>query len=396
MRLLFVNRFYWPETPATGQLLTDLAEAMAGRGHDVVVITSHPGAKEVPRRETRAGVEIHRVSSSRATSATIVAKAMDLLTFWCSALWRLFRISRPGGIIVVMTDPPLLGIGAWLIARLRGARLVHWVQDIYPEIAMELAGQRWLRVVRPLRNLAWRQADRCVTLGTDMAAVLEVAGVRAANLAVIPNWSPAGLSPATAAESAGLRAAWGLKDKFVVAYSGNLGRVHDLEPVLAAADALRADADIAFLFIGGGPQRLALEASAAQRGLPNIRFVPAQPRSLLGPALGVGDLHLVTLRPGCEDLVFPSKLYGIAAVHRPVLFIGPHDSEIGRLVRTTGLGDAKDRGDTHGIVAVIRRFATDSGEGRRCAANAERFAAAHDAPTAAARWATVLTPLEAC
>ena len=396
MRLIFVNRFYWPELPATGQLLSDLAEAMAQRGHEVHVITSHSGEPGLPARDLHAGVHIHRVRSRRSATVSVAHKAVDFLAFYIGALWRLWREARRGNVIVALTDPPLLGIGTWLVAAARHARLVHWVQDIYPEIAIELAGQSWLRLVRPLRNHAWRRADRCVTLGTDMAAVLTRAGVHPARIAVVPNWAPAGLAPGDVAGTAALRHAWGLDGKFVVAYSGNLGRVHDLDPVLAVAQALRDEPGIAFVFIGGGPQRHALEASARQLGLANVRFVPAQPRAQLAVALGTGDLHLVTLRPGCEALVFPSKLYGIVAVHRPVLFIGPRDCEIARIVQAGGLGQACHGSEVAGIAAAIRRIAGDPAGRTRYAQQAAQFARAHDAATATARWSALLETVQAC
>src|SRR5207237_1247771 len=153
--------------------------------------------------------------------------------------------------------------------------------------------------------------DGCVTLGSDMAAVLADAGVAVKKISLAPNWAPAGLAPASANAAAALRDEWGLREKFVVAYSGNLGRVHDLDPVLDLADALRADARIAFVFVGSGAQRAALEAAATRRGLANVHFRPPQPRARLAESLAVGDVHLVTLRPDCARYVFPSKLYGV-------------------------------------------------------------------------------------
>ncbi|MCX6954317.1 MAG: glycosyltransferase family 4 protein, partial [Verrucomicrobia bacterium] len=334
MRTLFLNRFYWPDEPATAQLLTDLAESLAARGHEVVVIASHPGRPEVPATETRRGVRIVRVRGTRWARSGLVGKAVDYASFYVGALWRLLLTARHGDAVVALTDPPLLGVGVWLVTALRGARLFHWAQDIYPELAIELAGQRWLGLLRPLRDLAWRRAERCITLGADMAAIVAAAGVPAAKISLAPNWAPAGLAPQPAGAGDALRRDWGLVGKFVIAYSGNLGRVHDLDPVLAVAAELRADPRIVFLFVGGGARRAALETEAARLGLTNVQFRPAQPRAQLASALALGDVHLVTLLPGRERYVFPSKLYGIAAVGRPVVFIGPRGCELGRLVAT--------------------------------------------------------------
>ena len=393
MRIIFLNRFYWPDEPATAQLLADLAEGLAARGHDVTVIASHPGRPDVSHTETRRGVRIVRVAGTRWAGTGLAGKAADFATFFASACWRLLFTARRGDTVVSLTDPPLIGVGAWLVAGTRGVRLVHWVQDIYPELAMELGGHRWLRVLRPLRNLAWRRADRCVTLGSGMAAVLAEAGVAAEKICVIPNWAPAGLSPAPAEIANPLRAEWGLAGRFVVAYSGNLGRVHDLDPVLALAEALRDTPSVVFVFIGAGAQRAPLEAETVHRGLPNVVFHPPQPRARLAESLALGDVHLVTLRPGCERYVFPSKLYGAAAVGRPVIFIGPPECEFARIVTERGFGRAFARTDLAALADFVRTLAADRTAGNRLGAAAARFAAATGgADAAVTRWLGVLAP----
>lgn len=390
MRLIFLNRFYWPETPATGQLLTDLAEALAAQGHAVTIITSRPGGVAMASEETRRGVRILRVRGTRLARGGIPGKALDFATFYTGALWRLLRGSDRGTTVIALTDPPLIGIGAWLVARLRGARMIHWAQDIYPEIALALTGHRWLRVLRPLRDIAWRRADRCVALGSDMAAVMAAAGVAGERLVMSPNWAPEGLTTYPDDRTNTLRQTWGLDGKFVVAYSGNLGRVHDLAPILAVAETLREESSIAFIFIGDGAQRSSLLAEARRLGLANVAFFPPQPRSQLAESLAVGDVHLVTLLPGCERFVFPSKLYGIAAVGRPMILVGPAGCEVARVVTAHGLGLAAERSDITGLADGIRHLAADPAARARHAAAARRFAASHDATAAAGRWVALL------
>jgi glycosyltransferase involved in cell wall biosynthesis len=390
VRAIFLNRFYWPDEPATAQLLTDLAEALVARHISVIVITSHPGTPGVPAEETHHGVRILRVRGTRwAARSGLVGKAADYGSFFLGALWRLFLAARRGDTVVAMTDPPLLGLGAWVVAGLRRTRLVHWAQDIFPELAIEIAGQHWLRPLRPLRNLAWRRADRCVTLGSDMASVFTAAGVPREKISAAANWAPVGLTPQPAHTADALRIAWGLSGKFVVVYSGNLGRVHDLTPVLAVAEALRDEPGIAFVFIGTGAQRAALEAAAAHLHLTNVQFRPPQPRAQLAVALALGDAHLVTLLPGCERYVFPSKLAGVAAIGRPVVFIGPVDSEIARLVTAPDLtfGYAFDRTAIAAIAAAIRNLSIDCDTCTRLSTAAAAFAATNGSPAhAAMRW----------
>jgi len=271
----------------------------------------------------------------------------------------------------------------WLVARLRRAHVIHWVQDIYPELAEELSGQRWLGMLRPIRDLAWRRADGCVTLGRDMAGVLANAGVAADKTLVIPNWGPVGLTPQPANAGAALRTEWNLTGKFTVVYSGNLGRVHDLGPVLALAEALRGETHIAFVFVGSGAQRAAIETEAQRRRLSNVQFRSPQPRTRLAEALALADVHLVTLRPGCERFVFPSKLYGIAAVGRTVIFIGPRDCELARLVVERNLGLAFGSSDMPTLAAALLSLSAEPAVNARHAAAALRFAVDNGGPSRA-------------
>ncbi|HXC02410.1 MAG TPA: glycosyltransferase family 4 protein [Opitutaceae bacterium] len=371
MALIFINRFYWPDEPATAQLLTDLAEGLAATGEAVTVITSHNGRADLPGDELRRGVHILRVRSTRWGGKNLAGRALDFMAFSLGALIRLARIARPGDTVVVMTDPPLLAIFATPLARWRGAHIVHWVQDIYPELATALTGAKWLRILRPLRDRAWRRAATCVVPGDDMAACLAGRGVE--KITIIPNWAPAGLAPVPPGAADALRDAWGLRGKFIAAYSGNLGRVHDLMPLLDTAAALQAETDIVLVFIGDGAQRDALESTAQKRGLHNVRFFPAQPRTQLAETLALGDVHFVTLRPGCEPLVFPSKLHGIAAVGRPMLFVGPRDCALARLVTGRGMGAVFAREETALLAETIRSLPGDPARQRAWGEAAGRF-----------------------
>src|SRR5258708_6450319 len=117
-RIIFVNRFYWPDEPATAQLLADLAEALASRGHEVIVIAGRP--RGAPRAEMRNGVRIERAGPVRREGRTSGAKARDLAVFFAAALCRLAGCARRGDTVVSLTDPPLIGVGAACIARARG------------------------------------------------------------------------------------------------------------------------------------------------------------------------------------------------------------------------------------------------------------------------------------
>jgi glycosyltransferase involved in cell wall biosynthesis len=263
-----------------------------------------------------------------------------------------------------MTDPPLISVVAALVARWRGARLVKWLQDVFPEVA-EALGVRALAgpqagFLRRLRNVALRSAVAIAVLGERMAAVVARAGAPAGRIRVIPNWADMeAIRPVAVADNP-LPREWGLDGKFIVCYSGNLGRVHEFDTILGAAQRLSGKAEaIVFLFIGGGAQRRMVEEEVQRRALPNVQFRPYQDRAGLSCSLGVGDVHLVSLRPEVEGYAFPSKLYGILAAGRPVVFIGDRAGEISLLVERERIGVAVRQGEAAGLADQLLRLARD-------------------------------------
>ncbi|HYC69780.1 MAG TPA: glycosyltransferase family 4 protein [Opitutaceae bacterium] len=390
-RLVFVNRVYRPSEAATAQLLADLAESLAARGWPVDVVATGDDEGLV------GGVRVHRAGPTRPRRG-ILARAADDRAFHAAVRRRLGGVLAPGDVAVAMTDPPLLSVAVQDAAAARGARTVHWIQDIYPDIVAAHAG-RWLwPALAPLRwrrNRAWRAAAACAPVSADMARHVLAQGVPAPRVSVLPNWAPRELDqPAAAAAVQAQRARWGFGDRFVVAYSGNLGRVHEFATVLAAAARLRDRTDIAFAVIGDGPRLPAVRAAAARAGLANVRFLPPQPRAGLAASLAAADAHLVTLRPAFGSLVSPSKLAGAFAAGRPVLFVGPEGSAAAAV--HGGCGSAFRPGDDDGLASTIAAWAGDPAQAARLGAAARAaYERAFTLAGAVARWEALLRSVAA-
>lgn len=399
-RIVFVNRYFFPDHSATSQLLSDLAFHLAALGTAVTVVTSaqaydDPG-RRLPRRETVRGVQVRRVWTTRFGRANLAGRALDYLTFYASAAWTLLRLLRRGDVVVAKTDPPLISVVAAAAARLRGAVLVNWIQDLFPEVALAL-GVRAVRALeaplRVLRNHSLRAAGCNVAIGALMAHRIIEQGVAPARVEVIHNWTSAqGLRPLPAAD-VGLRGEWGLAARFVVGYAGNMGRAHDFDTVLAAARLLNDTPSIVFLFIGGGAQQARIEAEIARHGLDNVMFRPYQPLERLHESLCVPDVHLVALLPVLEGCIVPSKFYGIAAAGRPVIHVGRRDGEIGRMIAAADCGFVVEPGEGARLAALLRRLAAAPEECRDLGARARRsYEQDYDRGLALARWTRVLLP----
>ncbi len=403
-RLVFLNRFFFPDHSATSQILTDLAFHLAGCGADVHVIASqqlydNPRA-DLPRTQIVNGVQVHRVPTTAFGRSALIGRGIDYASYYFS-MWRCARaLVGQGDIVIAKTDPPLTSVVAMRVAGQTNAGLVNWLQDIYPEAAVELGipfvrgplGEGLCR----LRDLSLRKAAANVVLGTQMAQRVRSRGVPGDRVHVIPNWSnDEQLCPVPHEENP-LRREWGLQENFVAGYSGNLGRAHEFETVLAAAELLRDHPRIMFLFVGGGHHFELLAARIHARGLQRIfRFIPYQAQASLKNSLNVPDVHLISLRPELEGLIVPSKFYGIAAVGRPVISVTAREGEIARLVRQHGCGLVVEPGDGEALAESLIGLATNPsraaqmGQSARTMLEAE-FTRAH----AFARWRQMLDSLQ--
>lgn len=397
-----MNRYFYPDYSATSQLLSDLARGLAAAGRRVHVVTSRqryddPRAMLAPN-EVVDGVEVHRVWTSRFGRGSLPGRALDYLTFYLSTGWRLARLLQPADVIVAKTDPPMLSVLTAPISRLRGACLVNWLHDVFPElaIALDVRGLRGAlgRVLERLRDWSLREAACNVVLGNRMAEYLESRGVAHERVRVIENWADGeSVRPVPAQEST-LRREWGVEGNFIVGYSGNMGRVHEFGTILDAAERLRDDAGTVFLFIGGGNRREWIEEDAKRRGLSSFVFKPYQQRERLRDSLSAPDVHLVSLRPELEGLVVPSKFYGVAAAGRPTIFIGAPDGEIAQILRQHDCGCVVRQGDGAGLATCIRELRDDPNLRRRLGENARRvFEQRFDKHIALESWCRLLDEL---
>jgi colanic acid biosynthesis glycosyl transferase WcaI len=367
-RLIFINRFFFPDHSATSQILSDLAFHLAGTGRDVHVLTSRqiyddPRAA-LPAREIVRGVTVHRIATTQFGRAALPGRSIDYASFYLSAWRSLAAIVQPGDIVVAKTDPPLISILAQAAVRRAGARLVNWLQDLYPELAVELGvpliSGPLGSVLAALRTRSLQRAEATVAVGQLMGRRAEALGAPAAGIHVIENWcDDEDIRPVEKPRNP-LRAAWDLQDKFVVGYSGNLGRAHEVDTVLEAAERLRGDARILLLMIGGGKRFNELTRTVKSRRLESLfRFVPYQDRTALAYSLAVADVHWISLNPALEGLIVPSKFYGVAAAGKPMIFIGAKDGELGRLVHEHACGVVVAPGDADGLVSTLMRLSSD-------------------------------------
>lgn len=370
---------------ATGQYLSELAVALAERGHQVTVVTSRrayddPQTQFAPRQIWR-GVQVYRVGSTCFGKGAKWRRAADFASFLLACGLRLATLPRHDA-VVALTSPPLISFLGAGLARWRGSRFYYWVMDFNPDEAIA-AG--WLRAdsfagraLERMSRFSLRQADRIIALDRFMRDRILAKGIAPGKIVVLPPWSHDEHVRYDPAGRARFRKAHGLEGKFVVMYSGNHSPVHPLDTLLAAAAQLAGDREIVFCFIGGGSEwrkikQLVGIPSAALNSQPatlnrQILCLPYQPLDQLSASLSAADLHVVVLGPAMLGLVHPCKIYNILSVAAPVLYIGPQPSHVTELLDMAGPESPHMLGahdDTDQVVQQIQQLRQRRGRAER-------------------------------
>ncbi len=365
MKILLINRFFWPDESATAMLSADLAEDLVKAGHEVHVLCSRlrydrPDAP-LPKRETWNGVFIHRLPSANFGRSSVWRRMADLGTFQLSLHLLGPWICKPD-VILVLTDPPMAMSAAFCVRLFRGGKIIHYAMDIYPDVGIALGTFRSSSILtRLLARLAthWlRRCDLIPALGETMAERLKNKGMNPNRIAVVPPWADGiQITPLPHEQNRFRRELGYSADDVVVMYSGNMGRAHDFETICQGMIELRDNPRLHFCFIGGGAKLDEIKSVIEKFSIARARILPYQPRERLRETLGAADIHLISQARGTAGLIVPSKLAPILAAGRSAIFIGEPECEIARCFEKEKCGRAIQLGDVAGFARSIRDLA---------------------------------------
>lgn len=364
-KVLTITQFYPPDYAATGQLISDLADQLGRLGMEVSIFTGQPGyafqKDSAPQREQFERVLVQRSRTARFLPRRIRGRAINGLLFCVRAALHLLKSARRQDVLLLTTEPPYLPVMGYLIHLIFRVPYVCLLYDLYPDVAVELkvvSSGHWLtRFWDWCNRRVWQNAQSIIVLSSSMKTrVLAKAPAIADKVTVIPSWAdPDRIKPIDKQDN-WFAQQFKLTNKFTVLYSGNLGRCHDLETILTAAQQLDSE-PIQFVFIGHGAKLQSCRDRVRDLQLHNCLFLPYQEKSVLPYSLTACDLSLVSISEGLEGLVAPSKLYGILAAGRPVAAICERHSYLRQLLAAANCGAAFDNGDGTGLANYIRHLA---------------------------------------
>ncbi len=373
MRIVIHTQFYPPEMGAPQARLSDLAGRLRGMGHEVVVLAAVPNYPtgrifpDSPRgyhREEIDGITVHRSRIIPSNAPALVPRLVSYLSFALSSLAAGLLKAGPADLVITESPPLFLAPSGWLLARLKGARWVMNVSDLWPDSAASIGmlseGSAAYRCLAALARFLYRRADLVTGQSAEIVAEVlrQAPSARVWHLSNgvdVARFSPACRDP-------GLRERYLRPGEIGFVYAGLHGLFQGLDTFLDAARMLDG-LPVRFLFFGDGPLKAGLVARAEAERLGNVSFHPPLPHDRVGVVLASMDGALIGLRSRIVGAV-PSKIYEAMASGLPVVLAASGEA-VGIL---RGAGIAVDPGDAAGVAEAVRRLAADEGLRRRLGA----------------------------
>jgi glycosyltransferase involved in cell wall biosynthesis len=362
--VLVLCQLFYPELVSTGQTLTELCEFLSELGMEVEVLcgplTIIDRKTKVPKYLKYKGIKIKRVWGTRFPKLSFTGKFINQVTYASSIFFRLLLEDKKKPVLV-LTNPPFLGVICAVLRFLGGNPYIYLIFDVYPDIAVKLGVIREKSVLTKLWNF-WnrfilKHASIVVVLGEFMKDVILNKGEGIPTLSKktkkIHIWSDDRIIHPVKKEKNPFVDKWNLQDKFIVSYSGNMGRFHDMETIMKAAKKLMNYRDIIFLFVGEGYKRKWMKRYAEKWNLTNCQFHTYVERENYNLSLSCADIGLVSLASGQEGLSVPSKTFGFLSAGLPVIAIMSSKSEIALMIKESNCGLVIEPGDVNGLIDSI-------------------------------------------
>lgn len=408
MHLVFLNQYYPPDAAPTGVMLEGLVERLIKDGHEVTVLCASGGyAEEKNLKSGNGKVEtgdksletrnknpesrvwkdgkspstncplptanrplptgngqatILRIGATRFGRRGFAGKLMDYASYYLGVAWKIAVMHPRPDRVVALTTPPFLSVMARALSRFHGGDHAHWVMDLYPDVmtahGIMKDGGLLHRLLARLAGWGFggRRCALILTLGPDMAERTEkLLKKNLRNTAWVPLWGaspPADEISLPEIQELHRMRGWS-DDELIVMYSGNMGLGHRFDELLTAAQEL-SDQPFRFVFCGDGKRRREIKNFANVHPECQIELRGYAPAEELSVHLMSADVHVASLDPAWTGTMVPSKLQGVFAVGKPLIFIGSSDSSIGRWVHESGGGWLVNPDDVTGLIDALQ------------------------------------------
>lgn len=394
-KILIFAHYYHPDVASTGQILKDQAEGML-KEFDVTVVCTVPsyGGTIEDKYKTRKfyhedinGVKVIRVRVPEFTKASKKSRIKNIISYFFGAL-KACRKSGKQDYIFTISQPPVLGgllgvLGKWQ----KKAKFIYCIQDFNPEQIMAVGyfkNKLVLNTMMAFDKFSCKHSDLVITVGRDLVETLKnrFKDKKVPNYVMINNWideKEIYPLPDDNEKVVEFKKKYGLENKFVIMYSGNIGLYYDLEKLIKVMKQFRkgytltgqyesgmktADGrEVVFAFVGAGSVLDKLVMYTQKHHFENVIFIPYQEKEDLIYSLNAGDVHWCVNAKGIKGVSCPSKAYGIMAAGKPILGVLESGTEVRGLIEDSGCGKCCEPGDYVEVADLIRWYIENAGTG---------------------------------
>ncbi len=363
-RLWVITELYYPENNQTGYYLTKIAEGLTD-DFEVKVICGQPNyaarGKKAPLNEIHKKVEIFRVWGTTLDKNVLAYRLINMLTLGASIFFKSFFKFKSDEDILVVSAPPSLPFLTAIAAKVRGAKYTLIIQDKYPETLIAVGKTKEsslsVKILNKLNQWLYKNAKKIIVVGRDMKELVESQILdqkpEKTPIVVIQNWaSLEEVEPTGRAENE-ILLKYGLLDKFVFLYAGNMGHPQDLESIVFCAGKMNNDRRFHFIFLGSGVKRKWLEREVEERKLNNVTILDPQPRNRQKIFLNACDVGLVSLIKKMKGVAMPSRTYNLMAAGKPILALTENNSEIVRVINEDRVGWFVEPSEPESLLKMI-------------------------------------------
>lgn len=370
LKILVITPHYAPDHGPSAPIFTALCEDLHGLGYDVTVITTFPHydrivqanhhAKGLIQEEYLNGVRVLRTYVFTVPKGALWGRLLYHASVNLFSTWASFRIRKPD---IVLADAPTLWSGLPLLVKAVFPKVpfIYIVYDIYPDVLTRLGILRnphLVRLIERVEKFFYDRSSWVSVLSEGFKENLVSKGVPQDKIAVIPVCVDVEFIRPLPHENE-LKKRWGLANKFVVLYAGNIGLSQGLETVLHAANLLSLYPDIVFVLVGEGATKPALQAKAEELGLSNVKFFPFQSPEDVPLVYSLADICLIALKRNIIVESVPSKTYTIMASARPIVATVDRNTEVGSLLEKAECGLCVEPENPEALASTILQLYKD-------------------------------------
>lgn len=387
MKGLYFVQYFPPEKSSGADLVEDLLEGFARQNWQIDVFTPTPtrGVSEAVRKEyTRKRIEkrfggnviIHRMRLYREGKG-FIARALRYIIFSLQCLYKALTV--PADFIFTGSGPPSQGVVMGIARKLTGKKFIYNLQDIFPDslIASGICKENsWLiKIGHLMENFTYRYADVIITITDDMKANIVRKGVNPEKVKIVHNWIDTERIKPVSRQDNKLFSELGLpRDKFYVVYAGNLGKVQGVDVIVQAAEKLQENSHIHFVIFGNGSEEENIKKQIAEKKLTNVSLFPLQPMDRVPEVYSLGDVAIVSCRPGTGGSGMPSKTWTIMATGTPLVASFDLGGEMEKTIRAAGCGCCIEAENADKLAETIVRWEQDRAYVCQSGARARQYA----------------------